>query len=181
MPTTRNKFGKHFSPGKAKSLAEKEEVADWYWCLYSEKGKPPSYNSLSKHARVSRKFARKVALEIEHSGNVVDPDVLKEHQLAQREIQFKITPEESLFLLALRSEDPSLRNIDEVEDLHTNLDKLIYLFHYNLQIRPLFFCFLFCFLFHFRFSCYIDRTRIIFHHYHHHLPPPFRFRLFLDF
>ena len=113
--STENELGGFYKPGDTYPHTKKMEVITAFFDLWARSfPKRPSISSVSRAAKVSRGTVRKFIEEFEATGELKDPDEPKMAKLKMGKekavVSNKLTPQEEIFLLVLRVEDPSRPN-----------------------------------------------------------------------
>jgi transposase len=107
-----------YHPGEMYDHRTKMMVGQVYISLLLENfWTPPSTRAVAAKARVSRGYASSVIQELLQTGTLVDPETLKQRRLDERLPLFHLSVEEELFLLSLRTENPSRPNLSYTRHL----------------------------------------------------------------
>ena len=122
-----NSNGGIYRPGCTYPIEKKFDVAINYLELLKKgNGAKPTVDSVAKSSRVGWDFAKKVMMEVQDYNCVLPPPVPNESELRQRGVGSKsLTPEEEVFLLWLRFEDPHRSNQSYVNSLYASFGKQV--------------------------------------------------------
>ena len=126
VETKFNKNGGAYRRGRRYDLLRKQSVAIEYLQLRDEVGDPDvKISEVAKRAQVGWKYARKVVTEYRESKTLKDP--FEEHMetIAGRKNKTYLPVEEEVFLLALRSEDPSRTNLEYIHQLAATYGRVV--------------------------------------------------------
>ena len=120
-----NKNGGFYHPGREYDFSKKLHVWDCFVSLLFElHPRQPSIDKVAKTAKVSWDFAKKVMEEVKRTGSISDPTINDDGDLRHNRGSV-LTHEESVFLLALRVEDPHRSNLDYIEQLFREHGKIV--------------------------------------------------------
>ena len=113
--STENELGGFYKPGDTYPHTKKMEVVTTFFDLWAQSfPNRPSISSVSRAAKVSRGTVRKFITEFEETSEIKDPDEEKVAKIQQGQekarVSNKLTPQEEIFLLVLRSKDPTWPN-----------------------------------------------------------------------
>jgi hypothetical protein len=70
-------------------------------------------------AKISQNTARKIIMELENTGSLIDPELTNSEKMRDQEKEYYLDPTEELFLLALCLEKPACPNCEYVAHLAT--------------------------------------------------------------
>jgi transposase len=118
-PTLRNANGGWYQRGVMFTMPKKLEIGYEYLDLCIEMWPSrPTQREVAENSKISTKIARKVIMELENTGSLQDPDLIKSDKMRTREKNYYLEPCEELFLLSLRAENPGRPNRDYVVHLY---------------------------------------------------------------
>ena len=124
--TNTNMSGGRYQQGRQYAMPTKLAVGDAYIeLLYDMYPKIPTSRQIAKKAKVGKTYVLKVLKEIEEYGQILDPDVIREHNNQHKEKNYKLNKCDAAFLLSLRAEDPSRSNLDYIQKLNEQHNKLV--------------------------------------------------------
>jgi transposase len=121
-----NENGGFFQPGRMYQLPKKTEVARIYLDLL-ELRYPlrPTVNETAIYSKVSWGFANMVIVELKALGAVMDPEVIRKKKDNVVGPGQKLSTVHEMFLLSLRTLDPSRPLYSYVNELNTHFGKLV--------------------------------------------------------
>ena len=117
--------------GHTYSLERKVYVGNCYaklfqlYCKDSNIYKEPTPTSVAKAANVGYKFAKKVMDEIQATGSVIDPDILKAVCYLHRTPYSKLQKEHQMFILSLHATLPNRPNESYVDELYLEYNLVV--------------------------------------------------------
>ena len=120
-----NTNGGYYHPGKEYDFSRKLHVWDCFISLlFQLHPQQPSIAKVAREAKVSWDFAKKLVEEVKKNGCIIDPTINNDgdHRHDRGSI---LTHEESIFLLALRVEDPHRSNLEYIEQLFREHGKIV--------------------------------------------------------
>jgi transposase len=116
--TLMNRNAGYYHPGQMYDHRIKMEVGQAYIALFQEHHPTrPSTRAVAEKARVDKRYASKVIEELVRTGTLTDPEILKQQRLDERVPTFHLSVEEEVFLLSLRTENPSRPNLSYTRHL----------------------------------------------------------------
>ena len=114
----RNVNGGFYHPGRMYAYTVKLSIGQAYQTLLNDSYPiRPSNRAVARMAQVSRYYAGQVIEELLETGTLLDPEIIKKARLADRPQIYHLSIEEEMFLLALRTEQPSRPNVSYVIEL----------------------------------------------------------------
>jgi transposase len=120
FPTLRNANGGWYQSGRVFTLPKRLTIGYEYLDLCIDKWpERPSTRQLATKAKISQTTARKIVMELENTGSLLDPELTNSQNMRDREKKYYLEPTEELFLLALRAEKPARLNREYVAHLAT--------------------------------------------------------------
>jgi transposase len=118
--TLRNDNGGWYQHGRVFAMPKRLDIGYQYLDLCIDMWpERPSQRQLASFSKISVSAARKIIMELENTGSLIDNEHANSEKTRDREKIYYLDPTEELFLLALRAEKPARPNRDYIANLAT--------------------------------------------------------------